>query len=109
MNFTDFDKILTLEKVATIQDFNSKYPLLENGGVVEGTMQFGSRSFTLSVKLNIVSKRLYYDIEDSEGNKITLNQPVVENYNLIHNDSMVGGELYFVEDSFYYKSNKGIE
>lgn len=109
MNLGDFDKILTLEKIDTIQDFNSKYPLLTNGGIVEGTMQFGDKTFVLYVKLNIVSKRLYYDIEDDEGNKVTKNHPVVEGYNLIHNDSMIGGELYFVEDSFYYKSNVEVE
>lgn len=107
MNFTDFDVVLELEEVSTIKDFNSKYPLLTNGGILEGTLQLENSTFTLLVKANIVSKRLYYDIEDSEGNKVTLNQPVVEYpYNLIHNDSMLGGELYYVENKFYFKSNK---
>lgn len=104
---SNYEKVLEIEEIPTIPEFKNKYPKLKEGNKVEGTLQLGEDTFSLSVGLNIVTERLYYSIENDAGESLTTFRPVIPYpYNLNQSREAIGGELVFYENIFYWRTTK---
>lgn len=101
---TKFNKILELTYIPTQVTFDAKYPDLQYGSTQDVSFSAGDNTFILNIKINLASRRLYYNIVDDSGTYITRFLPVLNYpYNLCIAQTNISAEIYFWNNCIYEK------
>ena len=102
--FSDFEILLELDYDETATTIEDKYPQLKNGGAQMADFNLQGNIWTFYCKYNLVAQRLYYGVDDDNG-EANISYASVREYpfNLATTQALKDVEIYFKDNKFFIK------